>query len=52
MRELATSIYLNLIDMDYNDYSETLEADIDYICSLLRDHSKEETIEILEEIRY
>lgn len=52
MRDTALSIYLNLIDMDYMDYSDTLENDLDYICSLLRDHSKEETMEILEEIRY
>lgn len=52
MRETAMSIYLNLIDMDYSDYSDTLENDLDYICSLLERHTKEETMEILEEIRY
>lgn len=52
MREAAISIYLNLIDMDYMDYTETLETDLDYIESLLKSHSKEETMEILEEIRY
>lgn len=52
MRETAMSIYLNLIDMDYMDYAETLEDDLDYICSLLKSHSPEETQEILEEIRY
>lgn len=52
MRDTAMSIYLNLIDMDYMDYSDTLESDLDYIENLLRSHSKEETLEILEEIRY
>jgi len=52
MRDTAMSIYLNLIDMDYMDYSDTLESDLDYICSLLKNHSPEETREILEEIRY
>ena len=52
MIDAAMSIYLNLIDMDYMDYSDTLEADLDYIENLLRSHSKEETLEILEEIRY
>lgn len=52
MRETATSIYLNLIDMDYADYADTMEADIDYICSLLKSHTPEETQEILSEIRY
>jgi hypothetical protein len=52
MRETAMSIYLNLIDMDYMDYAETLEDDLDYICSLLKSHSPEEKQEILEEIRY
>ena len=52
MRDTARSIYLNLIDMDYMDYADTLESDLDYICTLLKSHSVEETQEILSEIRY
>jgi hypothetical protein len=52
MRDTAMSIYLNLIDMDYMDYADTLEEDLNYICTLLKSHSADETMEILEELRY
>ena len=43
----AIDIYEMFCDMDYRDYIETINQDIDYINSLIKRHGIEKTIALL-----
>ena len=46
----AILFYINYIDLDFMDYSDTIENDIDYIKDLIKKHGATEAKKILDNI--
>lgn len=44
---MPEKIYNIMLDLDFMDYTETRESDLDYIAELLKDYTIDEVLEIL-----
>lgn len=44
---MPEKIYNIMLDLDFMDYTETKEQDLEYIAELLKDHTFDEVLEIL-----
>ena len=46
---IAYKIYCELMDLGYNDYSETLQSDLEFIQSFIDSYGVQETRKILKQ---